>query len=82
MDVVVTENMFGDILTTKLGIGWFDGNAAIRKPGRREPRVVRTDSRLSTGYCRKGIANPTGTILSAAMLLRHSLATGKLKLVH
>ena len=86
-DVIVTENMFGDILTDeasmlagslgllpsaslgeegKLGP---DGSAApIRRIGVYEP--IHGSAPDIAG---KGIANPYATILSAAMLLRHSL---------
>jgi 3-isopropylmalate dehydrogenase len=73
-DVIVTENMFGDILTDEVAmlpgslglcpsasIG--DGHRGLYEP-------IHGSAPDIAG---KGIANPCGTILSAAMLLRHSL---------
>jgi 3-isopropylmalate dehydrogenase len=81
-DVIVTENMFGDILTDEaaalsgsLGLlpsaslGSTEGSAAGPKPrGVYEP--IHGSAPDIAG---KGLANPLGTILSLAMLLRHSL---------
>ena len=85
-DVVVTENMFGDILTDEasmlagsmgvlpsasLGDGLVgpDGSASpIRQIGLYEP--IHGSAPDIAG---RGIANPVGAILSAALLLRHSL---------
>ena len=78
-DVIVTENMFGDILTDEAAvltgsIGLLPsaslgaaGDTGIR-PGLYEP--IHGSAPDLAG---RGIANPAGTILSAAMLLRHSL---------
>lgn len=73
-DVVVTENMFGDILTDEasmlagsLGLlpsaSLGDGGVGLYEP-------IHGSAPDLAG---KGIANPCGTILSMAMLLRHSL---------
>lgn len=82
MDVVVTENMFGDILTdeasvlagsmgmlpsaslSETGVGLSHG----RRMGLYEP--IHGSAPDIAG---KGIANPVGTILSAALMLRYSL---------
>jgi 3-isopropylmalate dehydrogenase len=77
-DVIVTENMFGDILTDEASVlvgslgllpsaslGKFDGQRAF---GLYEP--IHGSAPDIAG---QGIANPYGAILSAAMLLRHSL---------
>src|ERR1700733_3711968 len=74
-DVVVTENMFGDILTDEAAV--LTGSLGLLpsaslgdgKRGLYEP--IHGSAPDIAG---KGIANPLGTILSAAMLLRHSLA--------
>ena len=72
VDVLLTENMFGDILSDQAG-GVVGGlgmlpSASIGGPvGLYEP--VHGSAPDITG---KGIANPLGAILSAAMLLRHS----------
>jgi 3-isopropylmalate dehydrogenase len=71
-DVVLTENMFGDILSDQAGgvVGSLGllASASIGGPvGLYEP--VHGSAPDIAG---KGIANPLGTILSAAMMLRHS----------
>ncbi len=71
-DVLLTENMFGDILSDQAGaivgsIGML-GSASIGGPvGLYEP--VHGSAPDIAG---QGIANPLGAILSAAMMLRHS----------
>jgi 3-isopropylmalate dehydrogenase len=73
-DVVVTENMFGDILTDEASvitgsIGMLpSASLAPSGPGLYEP--IHGSAPDIAG---QGSANPCGTILSAAMLLRHSL---------
>ena len=73
-DVLVTENMFGDILTDEasmlsgsLGLlpsaSLGDGTRGLYEP-------IHGSAPDIAG---RGIANPCGTILSVAMLLRHSL---------
>ncbi|MGN6225397.1 3-isopropylmalate dehydrogenase [Pseudoxanthomonas sp.] len=73
-DVIVTENMFGDILTDEasmlagsLGLlpsaSLGDGKVGLYEP-------IHGSAPDIAG---KGIANPYATILSCAMLLRHSL---------
>jgi 3-isopropylmalate dehydrogenase len=71
-DVVLTENMFGDILSDQAGgvVGSLGllASASIGGPvGVYEP--VHGSAPDLAG---KGIANPLGAILSAALLLRHS----------
>src|ERR1700746_3853749 len=71
-DVVLTENMFGDILSDQAGgvVGALGllASASIGGPvGLYEP--VHGSAPDIAG---KGIANPLGAILSVAMLLRHS----------
>lgn len=71
-DVVLTENMFGDILSDQAGgvVGSLGllASASIGGPvGIYEPVHG-----SAPDIARKGIANPLGAILSAAMLLRHS----------
>jgi 3-isopropylmalate dehydrogenase len=71
-DVVLTENMFGDILSDQAGgvVGSLGllASASIGGPvGVYEP--VHGSAPNIAG---KGIANPLGAILSAALLLRHS----------
>jgi 3-isopropylmalate dehydrogenase len=75
-DVVLTENMFGDILSDQAGgvVGSLGllASASIGGPvGLYEP--VHGSAPDIAG---KGIANPLGAILSVAMLLRHSFHLG------
>ncbi len=71
-DVVVTENLFGDILSDEAAvltgsIGMLPSASLGEHTGLYEP--VHGSAPDIAG---KGIANPLGTILSAAMMLRHS----------
>jgi 3-isopropylmalate dehydrogenase len=73
-DVIVTENMFGDILTDEAAVlagslGLLP-SASIGKDG---PGLYEPIHGSAPDIAGQGIANPVGTILSAAMLLRHSL---------
>jgi 3-isopropylmalate dehydrogenase len=74
-DVIVTENMFGDILTDEasmlagsLGLLPSASLGAAGRGGMFEP--IHGSAPDIAG---RGIANPYGSILSAAMLLRYSL---------
>jgi 3-isopropylmalate dehydrogenase len=80
MDVVVTENMFGDILTDEASVlAGSMGMLPSASVGEAGPGLTRTAGLYepihgsAPDIAGKGIANPVGTILSAAMLLRHSL---------
>ena len=73
-DVVVTENMFGDILTDEASV--LAGSLGLL------PSASLGDARVglyepihgsAPDIANRGIANPLGTIASAALLLRHSL---------
>src|SRR6476620_5597465 len=71
-DVIVTENMFGDILSDQAGavvgsLGLLPSASVGGKVGLYEPLHW-----SSPDIAGKGIANPLGAILSAAMMLRHS----------
>lgn len=71
-DVILTENMFGDILSDQAGgvvgsLGLLASASIGGSVGLYEP--VHGSAPDIAG---KGIANPLGAILSAAMLLRHS----------
>jgi 3-isopropylmalate dehydrogenase len=93
-DVIVTENMFGDILTDEasmlagsmgmlpsasLGAGGREvgvsDEASNSQPPTPNSRIGLYEPIHGTApdIAGKGIANPLATILSAAMLLRHSL---------
>ncbi len=76
-DVCVTENMFGDILTDEASM--LSGSlgllpSASLGDGRRG--LYEPIHGSAPDIAGKGIANPVGTILSVAMLLRHSLGLG------
>lgn len=74
MDVVVTENMFGDILTDEASVlAGSMGMLPSASLGADGPGLYEPIHGSAPDIAGKGIANPTGTILSAAMLLRHSL---------
>src|SRR5204862_4518481 len=71
-DVILTENMFGDILSDEAGavvgsLGLLPSASVGGKVGLYEP--IHGSAPDIAG---KGIANPLGAILSVAMLLRHS----------
>jgi len=73
-DVIVTENMFGDILTDEASmlagsLGMLP-SASIGDSRRGLYEPIHGSAPDIQG---QGIANPCGTIASAAMLLRHSL---------
>lgn len=73
-DVLVTENMFGDILTDEaavlVGSMGLLPSASLSKDG---PGLYEPIHGSAPDIAGKGIANPVGTILSAAFLLRYSL---------
>jgi 3-isopropylmalate dehydrogenase len=73
-DVIVTENMFGDILTDEasmlVGSLGMLPSASLNEHRRGLYEPIHGSAPDIAG---RGIANPCGTILSAAMLLRHSL---------
>jgi 3-isopropylmalate dehydrogenase len=74
MDVVVTENMFGDILTDEASVlAGSMGMLPSASLGEGSLGLYEPIHGSAPDIAGKGIANPTGTILSAAMLLRYSL---------
>ncbi len=73
-DVIVTENMFGDILTDEAAVlAGSMGMLPSASLGDSGPGLYEPIHGSAPDIAGKGIANPAGTILSAAMLLRHSL---------
>ena len=74
MDVLVTENMFGDILTDEasvlVGSMGMLPSASLSEAGLGLYEPIHGSAPDIAG---KGIANPIGTILSAALMLRYSL---------
>jgi len=73
-DVIVTENMFGDILTDEAsvlaGSLGLSPSASLGGPGAGVYEPIHGSAPDIAG---QSLANPLGTILSTAMLLRHSL---------
>jgi 3-isopropylmalate dehydrogenase len=74
-DVIVTENMFGDILTDEASmlagsLGMLP-SASIGDSSRGLYEPIHGSAPDIAG---QGVANPCGTIASVALLLRHSLS--------
>ena len=73
MDVVVTENMFGDILTDEASVlAGSMGMLPSASLGESTVGLYEPIHGSAPDIAGKGIANPIGTILSTAMMLRHS----------
>jgi len=73
-DVIVTENMFGDILSDEAAV--LTGSLGMLPSaslGQGKLGLYEPIHGSAPDIAGKGIANPLGTILSAALLLRHSL---------
>jgi 3-isopropylmalate dehydrogenase len=73
-DVVVTENMFGDILTDEAAV--LAGSLGLLPSaslGDSDNGLYEPIHGSAPDIAGRGLANPIGTILSTAMLLRHSL---------
>jgi len=74
-DVLLTENMFGDILTDEAAM--LAGSLGVLPSaslGEGTRGLYEPIHGSAPDIAGRGIANPIGTILSAALLLRHSLA--------
>jgi 3-isopropylmalate dehydrogenase len=73
-DVIVTENMFGDILTNEATmLAGSLGLSPSASLGDGKRGLYEPIHGSASDIAGKGIANPVGTILFAALLLRHSL---------
>lgn len=73
-DVLVTENMFGDILTDEASM--LTGSLGLLPSaslGSARRGIYEPIHGSAPDIAGRGLANPYGTILSAALLLRHSL---------
>jgi 3-isopropylmalate dehydrogenase len=73
-DVLVTENMFGDILTDEASV--LTGSMGLLPSaslGESGPGLFEPIHGSAPDIAGKGIANPVGTILSLALMLRYSL---------
>jgi 3-isopropylmalate dehydrogenase len=74
MDVVVTENTFGDILADEAAVlAGSLGMLPSASLGESGPGLYEPVHGSAPDIAGQGIANPIGCILSAALLLRHSL---------
>jgi 3-isopropylmalate dehydrogenase len=73
-DVVVTENLFGDILTDLTAVlGGSIGMLPSASLGERGPGLYEPVHGSAPDIAGRGLANPYGAIASVALLLRHSL---------
>jgi 3-isopropylmalate dehydrogenase len=73
-DVVVTENMFGDILTDEASVlAGSMGLLPSASLGEAGPGLYEPIHGSAPDIAGQGVANPIGTILSAALMLRYSL---------
>lgn len=74
-DVMVTENLFGDILSDEAamlpGSMGMLASASLGEPG--TPGIYEPVHGSAPDIAGQGVANPYATILSAAMMFRHSL---------
>jgi 3-isopropylmalate dehydrogenase len=73
-DVIVTENLFGDILTDLTAVlGGSIGMLPSASIGLGGPGLYEPVHGSAPDIAGKGVANPYGAIASVALLLRHSL---------
>ena len=73
-DVILTENMFGDILSDEISVlGGSIGLLPSASLGSSGPGLFEPIHGSAPDIAGQDKANPVGTILSAALLLRHSL---------
>jgi len=76
-DVLVTENMFGDILTDEASmLAGSLGLLPSASLGEGRRGIYEPIHGSAPDIAGRGIANPYGAILSVALLLRHSLGLG------
>jgi 3-isopropylmalate dehydrogenase len=74
-DVIVTDNMFGDILTDEASVlAGSMGLIPSASLGNTRQGLYEPIHGSAPDLAGKGVANPIGAILSVALLLRHSLA--------
>tara|TARA_Y100000588_G_scaffold66246_2_gene66607 strand:+ start:3181 stop:4353 length:1173 start_codon:yes stop_codon:yes gene_type:complete len=79
-DVIVAENTFGDILTDEaailtasMGLLPSASLSGVPQIGKKTPGLYEPIHGTAPDIAGKGIANPTGSILSTALMLRYSL---------
>jgi 3-isopropylmalate dehydrogenase len=72
-DVMVTDNMFGDILTDEASVlAGSMGMLPSASLGEKSPGLFEPIHGSAPDIAGRGIANPLGTILSVAMMMRYS----------
>jgi len=83
-DVIVTENMFGDILTDEaavlagsIGLLPSASLGPVDRSRRHRMGLYEPIHGSAPTIAGQGVVNPIGTVLSAALLLRHSLGLEK-----
>lgn len=76
-DVIVTSNLFGDILSDEASMITGSIGMLPSASRRRDARPVRAHPRFRAGYCGERHSKPLAAILSAAMLLPYSLGQPK-----
>jgi 3-isopropylmalate dehydrogenase len=77
-DVLLTENMFGDILSDEAAM--LTGSIGLLPSaslGERAPGVFEPVHGSAPDIAGQGIANPLAMFLSAALMLRHGLGRGE-----
>jgi len=73
-DLILTENMFGDILSDEAaGLSGGLGLAASASLGDARPGIFEPVHGSAPDIAGQGVANPAGMLLSAALLLEHGL---------
>jgi 3-isopropylmalate dehydrogenase len=73
-DVILTENMFGDILSDEISVlGGSIGLLPSASLGDGGPGLFEPIHGSAPDIAGQNLANPVGTILSAALMLRHSM---------
>jgi len=77
-DVVLTENMFGDILSDEASmLAGSIGLAPSASLGTSKPGLFEPIHGSAPDIAGRDLANPVGTVLSAAMMLRYSLGLAR-----
>ena len=77
-DVIVTENMFGDILTDEASVlAGSMGMLPSASLGKNGPGLCEPIHGSAPDIAGLGIANPLGTVLSVAMMLRYAFSMEK-----
>ena len=81
-DVIVTDNLFGDILSDEAAmltgsLGMLPSASLGAKQGDKQPAMYEPIHGSAPDIAGKGVANPLASILSAAMMFRYSFGWAK-----